>query len=236
MDPGGGRMLPTVASTVSILNPSVRRISFPEGHLDHATGLLRRELIGLYRQLRAGRLFPNTAKDHGFEIIAQTHIELGLNIERYLKSRQLSARFDPAAQQSTLTQAQTRWSQIVTDVTQQTPSTVSQGGFCSCQEHQTLSAASVPYWLTPPGFLRRILGLSQDFVYRLLNLSFQLAAHQNSAYGLQWIMHNDDRLCRVCLKYGTGGEQGFYRLHGFRPDPPPVHPGCRCKYQLVLKN
>jgi hypothetical protein len=213
---------------------NVRWVSFPQSHLDHAAGLLRRELIGLYRNLCAGRLFSNTAKDLGFGVLEQTYIELGLNIEVYLKSRQVSTCFDPTTQQSALTEAQIRWSQIITDTTKQTPSTASVWGFCSCQEYQTLSAASAPYWLTHAGLLRRILGLSQDFMYRVLNLSVHLAAVQNHVYGLQWVMHQDDRLCQICLGYGTGGDHGFYRLTWFRPDPPPVHPGCRCTYQLIL--
>ena len=212
-----------------------RRVSFPPGHLDHAAGLLRRELLGLYRKLCAGHLFANAAKDLGQGVLEQAYIELGLNIEGYLKSRQVNTRFDPATQQAALQEAQTLWNQIITDYTKQVPSTASQGGFCSCQEHHLLNAAQAPYWLTPTGLLRRILGLSQDFVYRVLNLGLHLAAIQNNVYGLQWVMHQDDRLCPICLGYGTGGDHGFYRLTWFKPDPPPVHPGCRCQYQLIIK-
>jgi hypothetical protein len=225
------------AATLSV--QTVRRISFSERRIDQAIGRLQLELRALYRKFAARQLQLNTAKEQGLEVIEQTYIELSLNIETYLKSKQVhevNKPFDPSSIQAAFVEAQTRWNQILTDHTNQASVTAAGTcGSCSCQEHQVLSAASTPYWFTPQGLLRRILGLSQDFVYRILNLSLQIAALQNDAYGLQWIMHQDDRLCPICLRYGTGGDHGFYRLNWFQPDPPPVHPGCRCTYQLIIK-
>jgi hypothetical protein len=191
--------------------------------------------VGLYRNLRAGHLFPNAARAAGYSAIEQMQTELKIDLEQYLQQKHVKFNFESTRLQTALNQAQKRWNSLIDDYTNKTSNTASQLGFCSCQEHQTLNAAALPYWVTPAGFMRRILGLSQDFVYHILNLGLYLAAIQNHAYALQWTMHQDDRLCPTCLTYGTGGDHGIYRLNEFRPEPPPVHPGCRCQYQIILK-
>jgi hypothetical protein len=226
----------TVADAVLAMHRlSVRRVSFPEGKLEFVVGNLRWHLVRIYRNLCGGSYDAAAARWAGDAVIEQIFAELGLELQTYLERKHVAFSFEFETMQITRKQAQTCWNQIIEDITTKTSTPTSQIGVCSCQEHHLLRATSAPYWLTPAGLMRRILGLSQDFVYRALNLGLHLAAIQNNVYGLQWVMHQDDRLCPVCLGHGTGGDHGFYRLTGFKPDPPPVHPGCRCTYQLIIK-
>lgn len=91
-----------------------------------------------------------------------------------------------------------------------------------------------PYWLTFAGILRRIDGLSQDFLFRTVNNAMKMVALLNGIQWMHWVTAGDDRVCPVCTRYGVGGDNGYYRVHWFMPKTPPVHKGCRCQYELVL--
>jgi len=211
-------------------------ISFPAEKIESASGGLRRDLVRLYRQLRNHYLSAHIARPAGTSTIEQTLTELGLELEAYLTKKHLTFSFERSALQKIFDETVARWNKVVDDVSgNPADNTVSQAGFCNCQEHTRLQAAMLPFWFTNAGLTRRILGLSQDFTYGIVNESMRVSATQSDAYAMHWNMHNDDRLCEVCLGYGTGGANGYYLMHWFMPAPPPVHYGCRCQYQIITK-
>ncbi len=94
----------------------------------------------------------------------------------------------------------------------------------------------LPFWLTFTGLMMRIDGLSQDFLFGVANDAVASAAQANQIEYLHYITAEDDRVCPVCTRYGSGGEgKGYYRADG--PIPLiPVHFRCRCQWELLFQN
>ena|GEM_PF-4182200 len=91
------------------------------------------------------------------------------------------------------------------------------------------------YWTSRTGLLRRIDGMSQDLQYHTVNKVMRIAAAQHDAYAMHWITEEDEKVCETCQKYGTGGDGGYYLMHWHMPPTPPVHPNCRCTYEMLIE-
>jgi len=93
---------------------------------------------------------------------------------------------------------------------------------------------SIPFWLTFSGLMMRIDGLAQDFLFGVTNDAFQAVASANQVEYLHYLIAGDDRVCEQCLDHSRGGERGFYRADSPQLPRIPVHPHCRCQWELVI--
>jgi hypothetical protein len=101
----------------------------------------------------------------------------------------------------------------------------------------TATAAFGAYWLTQRGLLRRVDMAASDLTYGTANLAMLDAAVTLDASKIEWITEDDELVCTICEGYGNGGEKqdGTYKLDDpTLPEPPPVHPNCRCRYKVYF--
>jgi hypothetical protein len=108
------------------------------------------------------------------------------------------------------------------------------GHVCTCTEHHQLTAASEDFWHSPKGILHSIDGLSQDLHFTVVNNALKMVASVNGVKWLFWRISEADNVCWLCLEKATGGDGGFYRVGWFMPKMP-VHPNCRCQWELVFE-
>ena len=118
------------------------------------------------------------------------------------------------------------------------PGSISEQGVARWDAIDTSLLVLTGYWLTRVGLNRRVDLVSEDFTYNLVNVCMLNMAEMSGASLVHWQTEEDDRVCAECYGYGRGGERhdGYYLLDDpLRPEPPPVHPNCRCRYNIIFK-
>ena len=103
---------------------------------------------------------------------------------------------------------------------------------CNHYNNPPLQEKTSGYWKTPDGIRRRIRMLSQDFTYKTVNGAVKRYGQTNGALWLYWQTVGDDRVCAICSKAATGGQNGFYRPYWFTPAMP-AHSRCFLPDTLV---
>jgi len=105
----------------------------------------------------------------------------------------------------------------------------------TCLEHRAAQKKITDFWKTPKGITRRVDSLAQDFNYRIVNNAFKVVAPTAGAKWMRWCDMGDTRVCDECRRHATGGRDGYYKVTWFMPEMP-VHPGCRCQWEILFED
>lgn len=87
---------------------------------------------------------------------------------------------------------------------------------------------SEEFWSSPEGIETRLDMLAESIQLTSINDAVKAYARDNDVTELLWVTDEDEHTCDFC-----DGQSGRpYRIGQFMPDIP-VHPGCRCGWDLV---
>lgn len=111
----------------------------------------------------------------------------------------------------------------------------------TCLEHRIFEkrthirrASIEDYWKSDVGIIRRIDSLAQYFSFKVVNNVFKIVGDVNGALWLRWRDMGDAWVCLQCRQYASGGRRGYYYRTWFMPEMP-VHPGCRCQWEIIFR-
>jgi hypothetical protein len=71
--------------------------------------------------------------------------------------------------------------------------------------------------------------LAESVELTSINDAVKAYAEDNGVSQLRWISNEDEDTCEFCI--GQSGRS--YKIGEFMPDIP-VHPGCRCSWEIVV--
>jgi hypothetical protein len=211
-------------------------VLYPTALIDRNVGLLRRNLRRLHLSYRRNHVNALMCLSDGEGLIRGAYGRMQADVKVFILKRGLAYSGDQSELEEGLSDSLGRWRRVVHDF-----STGSSGaslavdvGACSCSEHRVFSAAQdALYWLTYAGIIRRIDGLSQDFMFRTVNGAMKMVAVSNGVQWMHWVTAGDDRVCPICLAHAAGGNNGYYKTSWFMPVMP-SHNGDRCLWELIL--
>jgi len=89
------------------------------------------------------------------------------------------------------------------------------------------------YWRSFQGLNRRIDSLAQQFAYKVVNNAWKVVGEKNGAEWMKWWDMGDTHVCDECRRHSEGGRGGYYKITWFMPEMP-VHPGCRCQWEIMF--
>lgn len=107
----------------------------------------------------------------------------------------------------------------------------------TCLDHLAESrlSAEAEFWQTDNVLNRRISSLGQVFTYGFYNNDAKVLGETYEVAYLIWRTAQDDRVCPKCVENSQKGDNGRFRVGWFLPMGPPVHPRCRCVWELEVK-
>jgi hypothetical protein len=211
---------------------------------------VQRELRRLYSRYQRGELTLNDCLNNGQRVLTEAFTELKQDVQTYFSKHGLA--YDSELDTGlwlVLASVLAAWQRLCNDFTPEPQQSQGQGSiallFMMAPGRSQLTDGwdvlfvlgqpEVGFWTTSKGLRRRIDLVAQDFAYNTVNTAMLDMATTLDAKFIRWVTASDERVCEVCQTYEQGGNNGLYLVDDpDTPKPPPVHPNCRCRYEVIF--